>query len=163
MSRSERIAALDKATTSAPLNIEASFRPPNVSFKDDLRPLCNDILKEIIDAARKAPADAFGPTERAPPDTGKHLFDAKEARAKWKRYPGAKLLVVKSAGEGGQRTLGRLHRGALHNTVLSIAPAPNVQTKRNCEAVRLISATFVSVITSWGSSVMSVLAPDCEK
>ena len=94
MSLSERIAAMDKATVSAPLHVEATFTPPNVSFKEDLRPLRNDNLKEIIDAARKALDDAFE-ADRTCSQIEDHLFDAKEARAKWQRYAGAKLLVVK--------------------------------------------------------------------
>jgi hypothetical protein len=42
---------------SAAGHIEASFTPPNGTFKEVLR--ANDNLKEIIDAARKALDDAF--------------------------------------------------------------------------------------------------------
>src|SRR5208282_3245722 len=73
-------------------HVEASFTPPNVTFKEDLR--ANDNLKEIINAAHKALDDAFE-ADRTCSQIEDHLFDAQEARAKWQRYAGAKLLVVK--------------------------------------------------------------------
>jgi hypothetical protein len=77
---------------SAAGHIEASFTPPNGTFKEVLR--ANDNLKEIIDAARKALDDAFE-SDRTCSQIEDHLSDAKEARAKWQRYAGAKLFVVK--------------------------------------------------------------------
>jgi hypothetical protein len=47
---------VDNAERISAGHVEASFTPPNVTFKEDLR---NDNLKEIIDAARKALDDAF--------------------------------------------------------------------------------------------------------
>jgi hypothetical protein len=98
MSFADRIKAVeaeveaDNAERISAGHVEASFTPPNVAFKEDLR--VNDNLKEIIDAARKALDDAFE-SDRTCSQIEDHLFDAKEARAKWQRYAGAKLLVVK--------------------------------------------------------------------